>query len=216
MARTSRVEDRREGLLAAAIEVFLQHGYNAAKVSDIVAAAGVAQGTFYLYFRSKTAIFQTLIERFVSHFLTIIETDDVTAITTTEECLARQRAVFRSVLQVCYEHRELARLFFREALAADPEFHQLLHDLLSQIAQIVRRNLASGIANGFIRPLDPEIAAYAIVGMCEMVIRQRLVLTDGPVDLDALTEELLALQLRGVLSQPVGKPEGGGNETTSG
>lgn len=206
----SRVEDRREELLAAAVEVFLQHGYNAARVSDIVAAAGVAQGTFYLYFRSKTAIFRTLIERFASHFVSIIETNDATAITSPTECVARQCDVCRSVLQVCYEHRELARLFFREALAADPDLHQLLHDLLSQIAQIVRRNLASGIANGFIRPLDPDIAAQAIVGMCEMVVRQRLILADGPVDLDALTGELVALQFYGVLNQPVGEPKVGG------
>ena len=206
MARISRVEDRREALLAAAAEVFLRHGYNAAKVSDIVTAAGVAQGTFYLYFRSKTAIFRTLIERFVSHFVSIIETHDAATISNPAECVARQHAVFRSVLQVCYEHRALARLFFLEALAADPEFHQLLHDVLSQIAQLVRRNLVSGITNGFIRPLDPDVAAQAIVGMFETVVRQRLILADGPVDLDALTDELVALHCFGVLNQPLKEP----------
>src|SRR5262245_44500387 len=42
-----------DGLLAAAVEVFAAKGYTATRVSDIVREAGVAQGTFYLYFKSK-------------------------------------------------------------------------------------------------------------------------------------------------------------------
>ena len=54
-------EHRRSSLLRAARTVFCQKGYHAAGVSDIVAEAGVARGTFYNYFESKRAIFQAVL-----------------------------------------------------------------------------------------------------------------------------------------------------------
>lgn len=51
-----RVRDRRSELLAAARDVFARKGYDDATVSEIVGQAGVAQGTFYLYFPGKEAL----------------------------------------------------------------------------------------------------------------------------------------------------------------
>ncbi len=44
-------------------DVFAQRGYHAAKIDDIVAAAGIARGTFYLYFEDKRAIFEEIVDR---------------------------------------------------------------------------------------------------------------------------------------------------------
>ena len=54
---------RRQEILQAARDVFAKHGYHAAKIDDIVAAAGVARGTFYLYFEDKRAIFEEIVDR---------------------------------------------------------------------------------------------------------------------------------------------------------
>ena len=51
-------------LLDAASRVVSARGYAASRVSDIVAEAGFGQGTFYLYFRNKQAVFMALIDRF--------------------------------------------------------------------------------------------------------------------------------------------------------
>src|SRR5687767_11766670 len=56
MATRTRTVDRRTELLAAARTVFARKGYESATVADIVARAGVAQGTFYLYFPGKEAL----------------------------------------------------------------------------------------------------------------------------------------------------------------
>lgn len=55
-----RTQDRREELLRAAREIFAEKGFEAATVSEIVARAGVAQGTFYLYFPSKFSVVKDL------------------------------------------------------------------------------------------------------------------------------------------------------------
>src|SRR6478672_6733328 len=60
MALTRQCVDRRASLLDAARQIFAVKGVEAARVSEIVARAGVAQGTFYLYFASKTSLVLTL------------------------------------------------------------------------------------------------------------------------------------------------------------
>jgi AcrR family transcriptional regulator len=68
MSTRARPADRRTELLAAARSVFAKKGYESATVSEIVSRAGVAQGTFYLYFPGKEALAgafaETVSERF--------------------------------------------------------------------------------------------------------------------------------------------------------
>src|SRR5213596_602037 len=59
-------EDRRREIMDAAVEVFTSKGVAGATVSDITQAAGVAKGTFYLYFDSKEHVVAALRERFVA------------------------------------------------------------------------------------------------------------------------------------------------------
>ena len=59
----------RDSLLRAAVDVFASKGYTATRVSDIVERAGVAQGTFYLYFKSKQVIFEELFDSCFSRLL---------------------------------------------------------------------------------------------------------------------------------------------------
>lgn len=54
--------DRRVEILTVAREVLAEKGLEATKVSEIVKRAGIAQGTFYLYFESKNALIQALAE----------------------------------------------------------------------------------------------------------------------------------------------------------
>src|SRR5689334_2862262 len=55
-------EARRNGVLAAARQVFSQRGYHDTSIDDLILAAGIARGTFYLYFESKRAIFDELLD----------------------------------------------------------------------------------------------------------------------------------------------------------
>ena len=55
--------ERRQQILLHARDVFARRGYHAAKIDEIVGAAGVARGTFYLYFEDKRAIFEEIVDR---------------------------------------------------------------------------------------------------------------------------------------------------------
>ena len=60
-------DERRAQLVSAAREVFGEKGYHAATVDDITRAAGVAKGTFYLYFEEKREIYYELVRSFLQH-----------------------------------------------------------------------------------------------------------------------------------------------------
>jgi TetR/AcrR family fatty acid metabolism transcriptional regulator len=63
------ISDKREAILRAAIGVFARAGYFNAKVADIAREAGVADGTVYLYFKSKEEILHSIFDRSVDEAL---------------------------------------------------------------------------------------------------------------------------------------------------
>src|SRR5580658_10766597 len=68
--------ERRQQILTVARDVFAKRGYHAAKIDDIVAAAGIARGTFYLYFEDKRAIFEEIVDRVFTRLgMTILRVD---------------------------------------------------------------------------------------------------------------------------------------------
>jgi TetR/AcrR family transcriptional regulator, fatty acid metabolism regulator protein len=77
MARSSRsngaaktvVVDKREAILRSATQVFARKGFFNSKVADIAAAAGIADGTVYLYFKSKDEILHSIFDRAMSKFI---------------------------------------------------------------------------------------------------------------------------------------------------
>nr|WP_278434433.1 TetR/AcrR family transcriptional regulator [Brucella anthropi] len=72
-SRTKPAEIRRDELMAAAEALFLEKGFAATSVDEIVRLADVAKGTFYLHFRSKDDILLALRERFVDGFCERLE-----------------------------------------------------------------------------------------------------------------------------------------------
>ncbi len=63
------VVDKREAILRAAIKVFAQKGYFNSKVADIAGEAGIADGTVYLYFKSKDEILHSVFDRAMEEFI---------------------------------------------------------------------------------------------------------------------------------------------------
>ena len=62
--RRERLEAREEAILESAREVFLENGFDGAKMSEIAGRAGVAEGTVYLYFKNKNALLEAVVEQF--------------------------------------------------------------------------------------------------------------------------------------------------------
>lgn len=72
ITREDRAARTREQLLISAARVVGEHGYRDASIQRITADAGMAQGTFYLYFESRQALFDELLPHFGLHMLEVV------------------------------------------------------------------------------------------------------------------------------------------------
>src|SRR5580692_2635315 len=83
--RPLRTGDKRERILNAAVRVFAKKGFHATRVSEVAKAAGVADGTIYLYFKSKEQLLVSLFEDRIERLLTFLRTALPTATTASDK-----------------------------------------------------------------------------------------------------------------------------------
>jgi AcrR family transcriptional regulator len=188
-----RKEDRRRLVLEAARSVFAAKGYHATGVADIIAACGVARGTFYLYFESKRRIFEVLVDEFVAVLKErVLRVDDTVGLAGITEQL---RGNVLAVLATFAENPELARILFNEAVGLDKGFDGKLSEFYGEMMDMVQASVALGQEMGLVRPLDTRVIAACVLGSVKEV-QQRILKGNAGVDLDHVVDELLAFHVR--------------------
>lgn len=159
---TEKGRATRRALLAAAEEVFGESGYTGASVAEIVRRAGVAQGTFYVYFPDKRAAFEELV-RVLNHDM---RQHLSAAIDGLDHRLDMERAGFEAFFSWVSEHRALYKLV-REAEFVDPEIYRWHYDTL---AEGYTRGLRQAMDRGDIADnVDPYVLAHALMGIAEFL-----------------------------------------------
>ncbi len=189
----------RDRLLTAATEVFAAKGYSATRVSDIVGQAGVAQGTFYLYFKSKQALFEQLIDTFCSRLMAdTLGTFSLSEVSSPEEVIEQARLLWLTVLQRCRQERALMSLALREPGAAGPEVMARLQANYQRVIDGLASYIEAAIAHGLCRPVHPQLAGWAIFGMLERAVHYAVLVNDQ-ADLEQVADDLVRLELGGLL-----------------
>ena len=158
---TKRGTATRKAILDGAEHVFAELGYADASIVRITERAGVAQGTFYLYFDSKLAVFEELVEdlnRRVRHAMTAASAGAATRI-------EGERAGFRAFFAFTAEHPALYRIV-REAEFVSPRSLRLHY---TRIVEGYVANLTEARASGDVGDIDPTVAAWVLMGIGEMV-----------------------------------------------
>ncbi|MFO7567872.1 MAG: TetR/AcrR family transcriptional regulator [Enhygromyxa sp.] len=132
--RSVREESRavyRQAIIEAAIRIFGRTGFNATKIADIAAEAGVATGTLYNYFSSKEDIFLSILDDGRDRLLAMLEQCDAV-----EEPLQRLRELIRVMFAFLEEHGALFTIYMqiganpidfrRDANAGDEAFRHFI------------------------------------------------------------------------------------------
>jgi AcrR family transcriptional regulator len=180
---------RRAVVAAAAAEVFAERGVAGTAVSDIVQAAGIAQGTFYLYFDSKDDVLLAVAEQFVSRIGVEVE-DSVAGPDHPGPARLRSFVAALSDLAASPANLSMAELLHRKE-------NQALHDRLTEpLAQrffvLVHNIVAQGVAEGSMVVDDAAAAAWFVLGGLQSVERAGTPVAELPAGL----ERALALALR--------------------
>lgn len=193
-------EARREQLLEAGRRVFAERGYHATAISDIIDAAEVSRGTFYLYFESKRAIFAEILDEVISHLL-----GSVVSIKTepgNPPVMQQLHENVYRVLAVIVDNRYLPHILRRTAVGIDPEFDDKLAEFYKSLTDLLDRTLEQGMELGILRSLNTEIVSHCILGsMKELTTFYLGSDQDENVDTTALVTELIRYNLEGILAK---------------
>lgn len=140
-------EARTKALLAAALDVFLDRGFEAARLDEVAQRAGVAKGTLYLYFQSKEALFEALIQSLIaSPFQAAGEAmlkQDVPA-----EAMLRGLLNFAKTEILGTKRKDVARLIISEA-GRFPDLAAFYHrEVIGRGMAVVRAIIKRGVKRG--------------------------------------------------------------------
>ena len=181
--------ETRTRLLAAAEQVFGDVGYHDASIVKITEAAGVGQGTFYLYFASKKDVFDELIRdmnRRVRHAMKEASSRGATRL---EAELLGFGAYFRFTM----DHPAIYRII-RQAEFVSPEMLEFHYE---KLAEGYVEGLRESIARGEVGDIEPEVTAWALMAAGEMLGMRYILWGNGSVP--AHVEHELARIIRCVL-----------------
>lgn len=158
---TKRGEATRGRLLDAAELEFGEKGYHAASVSSITRRAGVAQGTFYLYFPSKEEVMRELVRQMGRALRQALAMATAGA----TDRLEIERRGFDAFVRFALEHSNLYRIVM-ESQFVDEEIHR---DYYRRLADGYAAGLSSAQSKGQIRAGDAETQAWALMGVAHFL-----------------------------------------------
>src|SRR3990170_276266 len=186
-----RAEDRPREICAAALEVFAEKGFAAARLDEIARRAGVSKGTLYLYFKDKEDLFRAVVRDTVAPNIDAVQQ----AVAAAELPFAMLVNMFLAKFAEVAGRvpvGAVAKMVIGESRNF-PELAKVWHD------QVAGRALAmlSGLiekaqAKGEVRPGDPRLHAFTLMGPMLMGVLYRETLQPvggAPLDLEQLAKQ---------------------------
>lgn len=200
---TESHDPTRARLIDAAKRVFASKGYQATRVSDVVEAAGVAQGTFYLYFASKEEAFRQLVDEFHATVLEpALRVTPSAEQSDPGEAIDAIRNVWLTALYGFRDDRPLARIILREARGMNPDVSDTIQAYYARTVDALVECVRTSSLKHMVRDVDLELVGWAVVGMFERVAYQKIVL-EGRDDVEYIADQLFKLELHGLLCRHV-------------
>lgn len=191
-----RAEARPEEILDAALAEFNERGFDAARMEDIARRAGISKAAIYLYFKSKTAVLEALIEARVAP---LARQAEQLAQNGADDPIGTMRAIANVGVRLIADPQVFA--VPRLVMGISGRFPQIADYYRSKTAEALRGALesliAAAIKAGKIRPLDPRAVARAFIGpiifeaMWTHVLRGESAFTDPDTLINAHFDILL-------------------------
>jgi AcrR family transcriptional regulator len=197
---------RREAILDAAAEVFMEVGFAAASMSMIAARVGGSKGTLYNYFKSKEELFEAYVRRY---------------------CALHQEEVMRGFADPGEDMRTVLRNLGRNLLGVvlseayrAPQIGRAYHEAgPASGARRMAAGIAQAIADGRLRPCDPLEAAHQFVALCQHRLMRaclcNVTAPPGPEEIDAEVARAVETFMAAFGPSDAALPRGG-HETRAG
>lgn len=188
------VSDKREAILRAAISVFARCGYFNSKVADIAREAGVADGTVYLYFKSKEEILHSIFDRSVDEALGAAK-ERVERLTDPREKL---RQIAHMHLERLGADRDLAVVFQVELRGSTKFMEEFSAAGFAEYLSLIRATFEEGQQAGMFRAdLNARVVAKVLFGALDEMATN-WILSKRRYKLAPMADQVLDIFLNGV------------------
>lgn len=197
LSTRAAVTDKREAILRAAIKVFASKGYFNSKVSDIAGEAGIADGTVYLYFRSKDEILHSIFDRAMAEFIA----EGKIELGAIAEPAAKLTRIAQLHLEKLGADRDLAIVFQVELRGSTKFMQEFSAAGFGEYLDIIRQTIEDGQAAGdFRNDIKPVVAAKILYGALDEMVTN-WVLSKKSYPLASMAGEVMKVFFGGVLSK---------------
>ena len=189
------ISDKREAILRAAIKVFAGKGYFNSKVADIAAEAGIADGTVYLYFKSKDEILHSIFDRAMADFIA----EGRRELAAIDNPAAKLTRIAELHLEKLGADRDMAIVFQVELRGSTKFMQEFSAAGFGEYLEIIRQTIEDGQRSGdFRKDIKSVIAAKILYGALDEMVTN-WVLSEKSYPLPPMAGEVLKLFFGGVL-----------------
>lgn len=188
------VSDKREAILRAAITVFASKGYFNSKVADIASQAGIADGTVYLYFKSKDEILRSIFDEAMVEFIS----DGRRELEKLDLPSDKIRKIAELHLERLGADRDLAVVFQVELRGSTKHMQEFSATGFAEYLDIIRATIANGQSRGeFRKDIKPIVAAKILYGSLDEMVTN-WVLSSRQYPLPPMADEVLKIYFQGI------------------
>ena len=198
MSQRSPSPDKRDRILQAAVRVFADKGFYTARVADVAREAGVADGTIYLYFKSKELLLQGLFEESMDRILLMLKG----IVSESSSAAERLLRFFERYAQFTEEEPALAEVLTVQLRESGKLMKQIASQKFGEFLQLLVRLIEEGQRSGVFRADAPaRTVARAMFGALDE-LSLSWVMSDARWKLSQSCREVLDVFLRGLVAAP--------------
>ena len=191
---------RRSEILEAALKVFSEKGYHAAKIEDIAAELNIGHGTFYRYFKNKLDIFSHVVSDIIGMATELVSDIDPREAESLEDYRRQLGMIGDRMFGLFKANPSISRIIFHEAFGInDEDLIKRIQDLFDLFGTYTEMYLRNGVDKGYLREdLHVRESALAINAALFEACR-RVVSSPAPDDVLAVWKEtIISLMLQGI------------------
>ena len=191
------IADKREAILRAAIKVFARRGYFNSKVADVAKEAGIADGTVYLYFKSKDEILHSIFDRAMAEFIA----EGRAELAEMENPQDKLRRIAELHLEKLGADRDLAIVFQVELRGSTKFMQEFSAAGFAEYLDIIQQVFMEGQQKEiFHENLKPIICAKILYGALDEMVTN-WILSNKSYPLAPMADEVLKVFFGGVLQK---------------
>lgn len=196
-SQKASVTDKREAILRAGVKVFADKGYFSSKVADVARVAGIADGTVYLYFKSKEEILHSIFDQAMEKFIA----EGKRELARIDSPVDRLKKVAELHLKRLSEDRELAIVFQVELRGSTKFMEEFSATGFHEYLEVIRSTIEQGQRAGIFRiDIKAVVCAKVLYGALDEMVTN-WILSKKTYPLAPMADEVLKIFLKGVLPE---------------